>query len=199
MEAQSEAILNLRAGINISVSLPERLLLADYTAVYVMDFERLLHPRAIDMFKALIWQEKATVAAVGKLKEVGKETQGWLDDFFFVNQATANGDYEAFVYQNIMEFAKKHETPAMSAPWAIFAERIGASSDIGSWCIYGEKFAEIAILAFKQTPDPPLEKKLHIDFGVERLVEALKRDTFFGDPGNEYSEKQRGILRSAYL
>jgi hypothetical protein len=44
-----------------------------------------------------------------------------------------------------------------------------------------------------------LERKLLSEFGIEKLADALQRDTFFGDPGNEYSKRQRSILRSAYL
>jgi hypothetical protein len=87
----------------------------------------------------------------------------------------------------------------MQAPWLIFAERIGACSDLGSWCIYGEKFAEIAVLGFKEPPGAILQKRLQTDFGIEKLVDALGRETFFGEPGNEYSKAQRAILRSAYI
>jgi len=65
--------------------------------------------------------------------------------------------------------------------------------------MYGELCAEIAVLGFRVCPTEQQAATLYDKFHIEKLADALKRDTFFGDPGNAYSERQRAILRSAYL
>jgi hypothetical protein len=75
----------------------------------------------------------------------------------------------------------------------------GLGSDLGTWCMYGELCAEITVLGFKVSPTEQQAARLYNDFHIEKLADALKRDTFFGDPGDEHSERQRAILRSAYL
>jgi hypothetical protein len=189
----------MRAGLDTSVSLPGRVLDARYESIFVMEFDRLIHSCTVDMLKALIRWEGSALVALAKLKEIGSEPQDGQNDFFFVNLATATDTYEVFIKRNVRKFAQQRETAALTAPWLIFAETIGACSDLGSWCIYGEKFAEIAIVGFKQSPDLFFEKRLNSDFGIEKLADALKRDTFFGDAGNEFSKEQRSKLRAAYL
>jgi hypothetical protein len=162
-----------------------------------MDFERMVRANTIDMLRTLMQIEDSSIVAVAKIKEIGKETHNWRDDVFFISQSTSTDAYGAFINRNIMEFARRSAVDDMPAPWVIFAERLGACSDVGTWCIYGQKFAEIALLGFRKNPGAFAEKRLHSNF--ERLADALKRDTFFGDPGNEYSKQQRALLRSAYL
>jgi hypothetical protein len=65
--------------------------------------------------------------------------------------------------------------------------------------MYGELCAEIAVLGFRARLSEQQAARLYVEFRIEKLADALKRDTFFGDPGNEYSERQRAILRSEYL
>jgi hypothetical protein len=65
--------------------------------------------------------------------------------------------------------------------------------------MYGELCAEIAVLGFKASQTEQQAARLYKNFYIEKLADALKRDTFFGEPGTEYSERQRAILRFAYL
>jgi hypothetical protein len=65
--------------------------------------------------------------------------------------------------------------------------------------MYGELCAEIAVLGFRARPTEQQAARLYDKFHIEKLANALERNTFFGEPGNEYSKRQRAILRSAYL
>ena len=198
-ESQRRAIQNLTLSVDLVAKIPFRVFASDYSDVHVMDFERLVRQNTADLLRALIELEGASVAAVARFEEIGKETQDWRDDVFFVSGSTNTDEYWAFIRRNAVEFGQKRATPDMRAPWLIFAERIGSCSDVGNWCIYGEKFAEIALLGFRRGAGISLPNNLLTDFGIERLSEALERDTFFGEPGNEYSKEQRAILRSAYM
>ncbi|MHB1954483.1 MAG: hypothetical protein ACYCOU_12120 [Sulfobacillus sp.] len=199
IESQRQALRNLALSVDIIAKIPFRVFASEYTDIYVMDFERLVRQNTVDLLKALIALEGSSVATIARFEDVGKETQDWRDDVFFVSASTTADAYWSFIRRNTAEFGQKRATPGMRAPWLIFAERLGACSDLGNWCIYGEKFAEIALLGFKRVAGMSVPKHLQADFGIERLGEALKRETFFGDPGNEYSKEQRAILRAAYL
>lgn len=196
-EEHDRALANLRSGIDISVSLPDRVLAAEYTSMYAMDYNRLLNSLTVDIFKLLMQSDNSTVVAMANFKEVAKEFQSW-NDVFIVDLGSTADEYVAFIKRNSVEFAKAQETPAMRAPWLIFAEKIGACSDVGSWCIYGEKFSEIAILGCKNRLSLSMEAKL-LEFGIEQLVDAISRDSFYGEAGNDCSDKKRALLRSAYL
>jgi hypothetical protein len=127
------------------------------------------------------------------------QTKDWREDVFFVSADTDDDAYSTFMRRNWSEYGQRKNTRAMRPPWQIYAEIVGACSDLGGWYIYGDKFAEIALLGFVDNPGVFLEKTLFSEFGTEKLADALQRDTFFGEPGNEHSKRQRSILRSAYL
>jgi hypothetical protein len=198
-EEQQQAIRNLAVSIDLSATLPHRVFAAGYSDFYVMDFERLVRQSTVDLMKELIRFEKSDTVAIARFEEVEKDARDGCNDVFFLTPSTEVDVYWSFVRRNVAEFGKGSATPGMRAPWLIFAERIGACSNLGTWCIYGQKFAEIAVLGFKEKPSALLEKRLHSEFGIEKLADALKRGTFFGDPGNEHSKQQRAILRSAHL
>jgi hypothetical protein len=58
----------------------------------------------------------------------------------------------------------------MKAPWLVLGERIGACSDRGAWCIYGEKFAEIAVMEFKR-----IGKSLYSKIRTQHLLQTCIR------------------------
>jgi hypothetical protein len=87
----------------------------------------------------------------------------------------------------------------MRPPWLAFAEIVGACSEIGSWYIYCEKFAEIALLGFCERPAVFLEKRLVTEFSIEKLADALNRTSFLGYAESEGSKRLRDMLRAAYL
>jgi len=198
-KVQTKAICNLSDSVDLAVEIPHRVLAADYHEIFVMDYQRLLREDTVDLLKVLLKFEGSTTGVIAHFAEIGRETPDWQDDVFFVTPSTEAGAYWSFVRRNIVEYGQKSAPRDMRVPWWICAEKLGACSDLGSWCIYGQRHAEIAILGFKQRPGELLEKKLYIDFRIERLANALKRDTFFGDPGNDYSKRQRLILQASYL
>lgn len=199
IEAQRWALRNLTLSVDLFAKIPFRVLASDYAYMHVMDFERLVCRGTVDMLRALMEKEGSSVVAVARFEDMGKETRDWRDDVFFVTRATTTDEYWSFITRNVVEFGQKRATAEMRAPWLIFGERIGVCSDLGGWCIYGEKFAEIALLGFRQIDGMSMSKSFQDAFGIETLEDALKRETFFGQPGNEYSKEQRAILRSAYL
>ena len=168
-----------------------------------MDFGRLFSEPTAKLLKSLTVVEHAHTAAVAcfqlskiAVQEQQGQTKDWREDVFFVSADTADKAYSSFMKRN---WSERGQQKATFPPWLIYAEIVGACSDLGSWYLYGDKFAEIALLGFMDNPGVFLERKLLSEFGIEKLADALKRDTFFGDPGNEYSKQQRAILRAAYL
>src|ERR1700740_1917064 len=141
-------------------------------------------------------QEGSSIVALGRFDRPKKESQDWRDDVFFVSPSTKTDEYTSFLTRNWAEFGQQRATPDMREPWRAFAGRIGACSNLGTWCMYGQMDAEIAVLGSKARLTAEVEERLHSEFRIERLVDALKRDTFFGEPGNEYSKRQTAILRS---
>lgn len=76
---------------------------------------------------------------------------------------------------------------------------IGACSDVGGWCIFQQRDAEIALLGFERRPEISFEKVMYSEFRIVRLADALQQDFFYGDPNNAYSKNQRAILAANYL
>jgi len=198
-EAHEKAISNLARCVNLDAKLPDQVFTAGYADVYVMDFLNLFHWKAVELCKALMQQEGSTIVALARFDRPKKESQDWRDDVFFVSPSTKGDDYMEFLKRNWAEFGQLRATPDMREPWMVFAERVGACSNLGIWCIYGQMTAEIAMLGSNLRLTTEVEERLHSEFGVERLLDALKRDTFCGEPGNQHSRRWRAILRSAYL
>jgi hypothetical protein len=206
IEHEVQAVKNLAAGIDSAVRIPHRVFSPPYKEIYVMDGNRLLSQGAVKLLKALIELEHAHIVAVACLQQstvVSPEQQGqkkeWEEDVYFVSAATSDEAYSSFLRRNWSEYGQRTATHSMRSPWLIFAEIVCACSELGGWYMYSDKFAEITLLAFSDNPGVFIEKRLLSDFGIEKLADALRRDTFFGDPGNEYSKRQRAILRAAYL
>jgi hypothetical protein len=203
---QMQAVRNLASGIYSSARIPDRVFAPQYKEIYAMDFGRLFSEDTVKLLKSLMVVEHAHTAAVAcfqqstvAMPEQQGQTKDWREDVFFVSADTADEAYSSFLRRNWSEYGQRQATQAMLPPWLIYAEIVGACSDLGGWYIYSDKFAEIALLGFMDNPGVFLERKLLSEFGIEKLADALQRDTFFGDPGNEYSKRQRSILRSAYL
>ncbi len=198
IESQTDAIANLARSIDLDARLPQRVFTEKYAEVYVTDWQALIHRSAVKISKVLMEHEGSSVAVLGRFDRPKQESPDWRDDVFFMSPSTEEGEYDAFLTRNWGVYGTPRATPEMLQPWPPFAGRIGACSDLGTWCMYGELCVEIAVLGFKVSPIEQQAARLYHDFHIEKLADALKRDTFFGDPGNEYSERQRAILRSAY-
>jgi hypothetical protein len=197
-ESQADAIANLARSINFDARLPHRVFTEKYAEVYVADWRYLIHRLTVNVSKVLMEQEGSSVVALGRFDKPRTGPQDWREDVFFISTSTEPDDYQSFLRRNLAEFAPNRATPETREPW-VFAQRIGACSDLGTWCVYGELCAEIAVLGFRARLSDLQAARLYNEFHIEKLADALKRDTFFGDPGNEHSERQRAILRSAYL
>lgn len=197
--SQLEALDNLARSIDVDARLPSGVFTRKFEEVYAMDFRHLKYPAAVEIFKLLMKEEGSSVVVLGRFDRPKKESQDWRDDVFFVSPTTQVDEYMTFLNRYRAEYGNRRATPEMREPWHVFAERIGVCSNLGKWCIYGQMTAEIAVLGSDMKPTIKLEEQLYSEFRIEKLAEALKRDTFFGEPGNEYSTKQRAILRSAYL
>lgn len=198
-EFQEQAISNLAMRMNLDARLPDHVFTTGYAYVYVMDFLNLFHWKAVELCKALMQQEGSSIVAIGRFDRPKKESQDWRDDVFFVSPLTKGDDYVEFLTRNFLEFAQQRVRPDMREPWRVFAGRIGACSNLGTWCMYGELTAEIALLGSEVPLTGEVEKRFDSEFGLGRLVDALKRETFCGEPGNEHSRRWRALLRSAYL
>lgn len=198
-KAQIRAMDNLVHSIDISARLPRRVFSEKYAEIYVMDWRNLIHRTAVNISRVLMEDEGSSVVVIGRFDRPNEEPQDWRQDAFFVSASTEPEEYHSFITRNLASYGLSHAPPEIRQPWGPYAQRIGASSDLGTWSIYGEMCAEIAVLGFKVRTTDRQEETLFRKFRIEKLASALKRDTFFGEPDNEYSKRQRSILRSEYL
>jgi hypothetical protein len=199
-DVRARSIQNLLDSVVLDAKIPHRVIAEEFRDIFVMDYQGLLAQTTIDLVKMLLKYEGSTTAVLAQLASGSRQQPyDWRDDVFFVTPDTGADVYWSFIRRNWKAHAQKEVPPNTPAPWSVFAWTIGACSDAGQWCIVGQFTAEIALLGFKRSPGLFFERKLHSDFRVERLEDALKRDTFFGEPGNEVSKRQRAILRDSYL
>lgn len=202
----ANAISNLASGFSDTARIPQRVLDKRYKEIYVADFRRIFSPGIVGLFRWLMGAETAHTVAVACFQQSrvsAPERQGqatdWRDDVFFVTANTDESAYQSFIRRNWSEYGHLKATLEMRPPWLIFAEVLGACSDAGSWYMYCEKFAEIALLGFGERPAVFSEKRLLTEFGIERLADALNRNTFLGYADNESAKRLRDTLRSVYL
>jgi hypothetical protein len=198
-ESKSQAMRNLVDSVDLTNEIPHRVLALQYTEFYVMDFQRLIRNDTVNLLHTIMRFERSTTTVIATFTEIARTETDWRSNCFFVTESTNPIDYWSFIRANLFEFSQPHPPSNLRAPWWVFAKTIGACSELGTWCIYGDKFAEIALVGFKTNLGDMLAKRLRATFGIERLEDALQRDTFFGEPGNEYSMKRRSTLRGAYI
>jgi hypothetical protein len=205
-DLELQAVRNLASGIYSSARIPDRVLALQYREIYVTDIRHLFSRDTVTLFKLLMGVEGAQTVGVGcfqqskvAMPDQQGQTTEWRDDVFFLSADTEDDAYWSFLRRNWSDYGQQKATREMRPPWSIFAEIVGACTELGGWYIYAEKFAEIALIGFKESPGAFVERRLYSEFGIERLADALKRDTFFGVPSNEYSKQQRAVLRAAYL
>lgn len=201
---QNRAVENLAAGIISGARIPQRALAQEYAEVYTMEFDILrmkITPRIFDALMLYEGSESVVLSCFQQARSVGqyREMPDWRDDLFFFSRGTEPGSYFSFMNRNWPEPSRNNPGTQLRAPWRIFAEVLGACSDLGSWCIFGEMAAEIALIGFRQRPDRTFEEKAYSEFKIRRLADALRDDRFFGEPGNEVSKRQRAILAASYL
>lgn len=205
-ESCARAIANLASGLHGTARIPQRVFDERYKEIYVTDFRCIFSQDSIGVFKWLMETEGARTVAVACFQQSRvsvPERQGramdWRDDVFFVSADTDLSTYQAFIRRNWLEYGRREATLEMRPPWLVFGEVLGACSDVGSWYMYCEKFAEIALLGFAKRPDVFSEKRLLNEFRIERLADALNKNDFLGYTGNEGTKRLRDKLRIAYL
>lgn len=192
----SNAYQNLTCSIIYDVRIPERVFSSEFTCIYVMNFQKLMTDDAIDLYHFLMRLEGSANAVLATLNYVDELKR--TDDLLEFEVSTNSEDYQKFLKHDISRNDISAQTPVRK-PWLIFSETIACCSDVGSWCIYGQRFAEIALVAFKQQPDAFAKKNMLRRFGIENLSDALKRPNFFGVAGNKVSDLQRAKLARSYL
>lgn len=197
MKTQALAIANLARSIDFNAKLPHQVFTEEYAEVYVTDWRTLIHPDAVKIFKVLMEQEGSSFVVLGRFDRPKNESQNWQDDIFLISTSTEPDAYRSFLTRQWTEYGHGRATSETREPWPPFAGRIGACSDMGTWCMYGELRAEIAVLGSKVRLTTEAEKLLHSEFGIQRLVDALRGD--IREPANEHSKRWQAILRSAYL
>jgi hypothetical protein len=205
-ESGRRAISNLGSGLRKGARIPQRVLSEDYKEMYVTDFRRIFSPDVVNLLKVLMQVEGGSTVAVAcfqQSKVATPERQGqgldWRDDVFFVSDETDEHAYSSFIRRNWSEYGDLKATLEMRPPWLVFAEIVGACSDTGGWYLYCDRFAEVALLGFREKPGVFLENRLIADFSIQRLADALAKSAFLGYTENEGSKRLRDMLRSAYL
>ncbi len=141
--------------------------------------------------------EIAAVACFRQSPVASPERRGhvenWEDDVFFVSADTDEDAYWRFINRNWKDYRELKATLNMRPPWRVFAEILGACSDVGGWYIWCETLADMALIGFKEKPGRFLEKRLRSKYRIERLTDALSRKTFLED-----TPEFRDVLRAAY-
>jgi hypothetical protein len=191
-----DASRNLASSIIHDARIPDRVFSPDYGYVYVVSFQRLMSIDALDLIHALMREEGASHVMLSTLTFVDKSERP--DERLVVSESTSSNDYREYLKHDTT--FGSHLTPSnTSKPWFVFADRVACCSNVGGWCIYGQRFAEIALIAFKVKPNVFAERNLLKRFGVECLADAMNRNTFFGGASNEFSASQRARLAKSYL
>jgi hypothetical protein len=103
-----------------------------YTEVNVTDWRSLIHRSAVNIFKALMEYEEASVVVLGRFDRPKQESPDWRDDVFFMSLSTEEGEHHAFLTRNWGVYGTPRATPEMLQPGPPFAGRIGACSDLGT-------------------------------------------------------------------
>lgn len=189
-----------RSVIDLSVNIPQRVFAADFEDVFVMDFEWLVDRRAIGLVKMLMTYEGSAAVVISKLAELDEKIVAFDEDVFMVAASADDESYSSFVRRNWREASQKSPSPAIRRPWAVFAKRIAACSECGSWCIYGDKYAEIALLAFKGTANIFLTKRLESEFRCVRLRYAFAHHWLgLGKHKSEHAIQYYAALKRSYM
>ncbi len=198
-EVQSRAIQNLNLGLRLDVDLPERVLSSRYAHFYVSDFRVIKMLTFVDLAKDLLRYEGSSVIAEACLNPLG-ETR-WDEDVCFLNPTSTQADYNAFMWRNKGLTLKKESNipPAVPKPWAVFGTRFGASSDLGSWCMYGSLQSEILIFGFTTRLDPGFFTGAKMKFEIEELGLALRQNYLIDPPGTAAADRYRSQLEHAFL
>ena len=205
-EPRPAAVNNLASGIYLNERLPMRVIAPQYREIYVADFRRLFAQDTGKLFKALMTFEDANTAAVAcfqrstaTMRAPQHDAMDWREDLFFLSPDTDDEAYWSFIRRNLSEFGQRTATPEMLPPWLVFAEIIGACTDLGGWYIYCEKVWEIALLGFLENPGVFMERRLLAEFGIDKLSRALDGRMFFADHESEFAKSQLEILRQSYI
>jgi hypothetical protein len=202
-ETQRCAVENLASAIIPDARIPQRVFVQEYKYTYVMDFLQLKMKNTANIFHALMQyegSENVVIACFLQARSIydNGDPPNWRDDLFFISPETEPDAYFTFIRRNRSEYLNRSRGSSVQPPWSVVAEILGASSDRGSWCVFGQMDADIALIGFKQRPGA-FEEKIYSRFRIRRLVDALDDDPFYGVRVNERFKKWRAIMAENYL
>lgn len=159
--SRKAAIANINHSLNFGAALPEQVFLGEWNCFKVFSPDFVFDGGFVYIARSLIMAERSEVVALQRLplidSAVGVEGAIFIDigteaESYF-NQIKGDGP-EGWLYQ-FTEFA--------------------CASDLGGWCIYMDRCAEVAIIAFK---DESLLTAL--DFTSEESI-FINPERFVGD------------------
>lgn len=183
-----------------SLNIPERVFASEFRDVFVMDFAWLIDCRIVSLVKMLMGSEHSDMVVISKLSALDEETSAPENDTFPIDLSTTEDSYTSFLRRNWHEAAQKFAPPGLKRPWMVFARTLAACSEKGSWCLYGDRYAEIALLAFRSDSNPFLTKRLMAEYKCVRLGFALENNWLgLGRPVNEHHRHFCESLRKSYI
>ena len=193
---QELALKNLKTIIRRDVKLPNRIFPSKFDWVYVSEYSTLFKKNSASLFKLLLAMEGSQVAVLSRPDYLNRTAESWKYDLFFISSATEDAEYWNFTRHESTNLTK---ASISEQPWAVMASEFGATSDLGSWCIYGEYDQEIFLLGFEKPIERGIEHRLANEFFVRPLKQAIQQEYFYGEPNNAIAARQKDILRNSYL
>jgi hypothetical protein len=168
-----------------------------------MDFTTLLVKEAVDLLQLLMDYEKTSVVALACFQQIhgrapNDDHASWREDLVFItHETTANQYMVSVLNRNRENYLTGKRVPLCARPWAVVAEILGASSEGGSWVIFAQMDAEIALLGLKMRPDRIFEQLLQSRFGIQKLAASVQAPS--GGYKNEAAHRWYASLKSNYL
>jgi hypothetical protein len=199
-DPQTNALRMLQSTVDVTVKIPERVFAPQFNDVFVMDFGWLVDPKVVGLLKMLMASENSAIVVISKLSELNGKPITLEQDVFVIDRSTSEESYANFLRRNWHEALQKSAPPDIKKPWTVFANMLAACSEKGSWCLYGDRFAEIALLAFRSDPSPFLTRRLKSEFKCVGLAFAFANNWLgLGRPVNDHHRGFCESLRKSYI
>lgn len=165
---RKSAIANIVRSIDRGKTFPRQVFLGDWCCFRILLADFIFHERFIFLVRSLLVAESSNVVALVKIP---------LD--------TAMDISEDSVYVDINTGVDEYYDGLKNNGWLYEFLEFAAASDKGDWCIYLERCAEVAVIAFK---DEGLVDKFEAAMKDELFIQPLALSGDINELGFPYSE-----------
>ncbi|WP_026792549.1 hypothetical protein [Pleomorphomonas oryzae] len=150
-EAKRRAFEHVVSSIDLSTSFPAQVFLGSWDAFFFFEPDHLFIPEFATFMAGLLNAEGAEVCCLLNFSKTERTEYGSAD-MLFIDAETKPDEYGARLREG-----------GPASGWLYVVDFYGSASDRGRWCIYCERWNEIAVIALRQSED------------VEKYRECLER------------------------